>query len=180
MPDAAYWQQDVYYKIDATIDEDSDIISGNETLKYWNNSPDTLTYVYFHLYQNMTLKGGPQANLVRNNKVNEKFGKYEAQGLGCKMESIKSNGVELKTEWDYTLVKVYLPKALLPNDSTSFDIIFKTYWDKGSERRRFKELNSWGYSQYDGVHWYPSTIGKILDSRACQTFYCGSNRSIAK
>ena len=155
MPDAAYWQQDVYYKIDATIDEDSDIISGNETLKYWNNSPDTLTYVYFHLYQNMTLKGGPQANLVRNNKVNEKFGKYEAQGLGCKMESIKSNGVELKTEWDYTLVKVYLPKALLPNDSTSFDIIFKTYWDKGSERRRFKELNSWGYSQYDGVHWYP-------------------------
>ena len=155
MPFAGYWQQDVFYKIDATIDEDSDIISANETLKYWNNSPDTLTYVYFHLYQNMTLKGGPQANLVKNNKVKEKFGHYEAQGLGCKMESIKSKGIELKTEWDYTLVKVYLPKALLPNDSTSFDIIFKTYWDKGSERRRFKELNSWGYSQYDGVHWYP-------------------------
>lgn len=155
MPFAGYWQQDVYYKIDATINEDSDIVSGNETLKYWNNSPDTLTYVYFHLYQNMTLKGGPQANLVRNNKVKEKFGKYEAQGLGCKMESIKSNGVDLKTEWDYTLVKVYLPKTLLPNDSTSFEINFKTYWDNGSERRRFKKFNAWGYTHYDGVHWYP-------------------------
>ena len=155
MPVAGYWQQDVYYKIDATIDEDSSIITGRETLKYWNNSPDTLAYVYFHLYQNMTLKGGPQANLVKSNHVKQKFGKYEEQGLGCKVNSIKSGGVELKTEWDYTLIKVYLPKALLPNDSAEFEIGFKTYWDNGSERRRFKKLNSWGYVQYDGVHWYP-------------------------
>ncbi len=155
LPYAGYWQQDVYYKIDASIDEDSSIITGSETLKYWNNSPDTLHYVYFHLYQNMTLKGGHQANLVRNNKVKQKFGKYEEQGLGTVMHSIKSNGAELKTEWDYTLVKVYLPKALLPNDSTSFEINFKTYWDNGSERRRFKKFNAWGYTHYNGVHWYP-------------------------
>ena len=155
MPFAGYWQQDVYYKIDAVIHEDSDIISGNETLKYWNNSPDTLNYVFFHLYQNMTIKGGYQADLVRANHVKEKFGHYEEQGLGCVMSSIKSNGQDLKTEWDVTLVKVYLTKPLMPNDSVSFDITFKTYWDNGSERRRFKKFNAWGYTHYDGVHWYP-------------------------
>ena len=155
MPLAGYWQQDVYYKIDATVNEDSNTVAGTESLTYWNNSPDTLAYVFFHLYQNMTLKGGHQADLIKQNNLKEKFGKYEAAGLGCEMKSIKSNGADLKTEWDYTLVKVYLVKPLLPGENMNFEITFKTYWDKGSERRRFKMLNSWGYKHYDGVHWYP-------------------------
>ena len=52
MPHAAYWQQDVHYRIKADIDETTDIISGDETLIYWNNSPNNLDFVYFHLYQN--------------------------------------------------------------------------------------------------------------------------------
>src|ERR1041385_1324807 len=55
-PHAAYWQQDVQYKIDATIDEAENSISGEENLVYWNNSPDTLRYVYFHLFQNAFIK----------------------------------------------------------------------------------------------------------------------------
>src|ERR1700746_1402955 len=50
-PFAGYWQQDVDYTISATIDEATNIISGNETLTYYNNSPDTLYFVYFHLYE---------------------------------------------------------------------------------------------------------------------------------
>ena len=56
-PDAAYWQQDVYYKIDARIDENTHIIDAAQTLEYWNNSPDTLEYVYFHLFQNAFVMG---------------------------------------------------------------------------------------------------------------------------
>ena len=39
MPHAAYWQQDVHYNITANIDETTDIISANQSLTYWNNSP---------------------------------------------------------------------------------------------------------------------------------------------
>jgi len=51
-PLEGYWQQDVHYTIDAEIDDLQNIISGNEILEYKNNSPDTLGFVYFHLYQN--------------------------------------------------------------------------------------------------------------------------------
>ena len=47
-----YWQQDVHYRIAADIDEKTDIISAKMELSYWNNSPDTLYEVFFHLYQN--------------------------------------------------------------------------------------------------------------------------------
>jgi hypothetical protein len=50
-PDLAYWQQDVYYTIKAELDDVEDVIDGNEQLTYYNNSPDTLNFVYFHLYQ---------------------------------------------------------------------------------------------------------------------------------
>ncbi len=51
-PYNGYWQQDVYYQIKATLDDQTDIISGQEQLTYRNNSPDTLSFVFFHLYQN--------------------------------------------------------------------------------------------------------------------------------
>ena len=57
MPDKAYWEQDVQYKINAKMLEDSNVIDGAEELTYWNNSPDTLSYVYFHLIQNCICKG---------------------------------------------------------------------------------------------------------------------------
>ncbi len=154
-PFPGYWQQDVSYKIDASIDDSADIITGSETIQYWNNSPDTLDYVYFHLYQNFTVTGSYYADLVKENNVKEKFGKYESQGLGCKVESIQSNGIDLKTEPDNTIMKVYLLHPLLPNENTSFTVTFKTYWDNGSQRRRFKEFPAWSFKHYDGVHWYP-------------------------
>ena len=51
-PDAAYWQQDVEYKINAKMQEDDNRVEATEELTYWNNSPDTRRYVYFHLFQN--------------------------------------------------------------------------------------------------------------------------------
>ena len=50
MPNKDYWQQDVYYDIKADIDEITDIITAEQKLVYWNNSPDELDIVYFHLY----------------------------------------------------------------------------------------------------------------------------------
>ena len=47
---AGYWQQDVHYTIKANIDETKDIIDASEQLVYWNNSPNTLNEIYFHLY----------------------------------------------------------------------------------------------------------------------------------
>ena len=49
-PFEGYWQQDVHYKINATLDDKTNIIDGKIELTYYNNPPDELPFVYFHLY----------------------------------------------------------------------------------------------------------------------------------
>ncbi len=154
-PYCGYWQQDVHYKIKARIDEKTDIITATEELTYWNNSPDTLTYVFFHLYQNAFQPESYYDKLQRENKIKPVYGKYESQKKGTEIANLKVNGQSAKIEIDNTIMKVYLPQPLLPNQSITFTMDFKTYFDKGSVRRRMKVFNAWGYKHYDGVHWYP-------------------------
>ena len=51
-PGHQYWQQEVDYEIDVTLDEDSQRITGTETIRYQNNSPDALGYLWLQLDQN--------------------------------------------------------------------------------------------------------------------------------
>ena len=51
-PGHAYWQQQVDYRIDATLDEDKRALTASQTIRYTNNSPDTLKYLWMQLDQN--------------------------------------------------------------------------------------------------------------------------------
>jgi hypothetical protein len=161
-PRKDYWQQDVYYKITASLNDTKDIIDGDESLTYWNNSPDTLNYVFFHLYSNAQNKDSYYSNLSLNNGDHPKFGKYEKQDSGCAVKSISVDNVQLKSELDNTVLKVYLNKPLYPGQTTTMHITFRTYFDPGGNRNRMKMFVAWQsknkdttYKQYDVVHWYP-------------------------
>jgi hypothetical protein len=154
-PYEGYWQQDVYYKINASLDDKTDIIEGSIELTYTNNSPDELPFVYFHLYSNAQAKGSYLSDLYKNNGVKLNYGKYESQGLGTNVSKITLNGTDLKTEQDNTVLKVFLPKPIKAGESATFKIEFKTYFDNGTIRNRMKLFNAWGSKHYDVVHWYP-------------------------
>ncbi|MFI5151023.1 MAG: M1 family metallopeptidase [Bacteroidia bacterium] len=155
-PFEGYWQQDVHYSIKARLDEKTDIIQGSEELTYWNNSPDTLTFVYFHLYQNAFQPGSYTDKLHRANDFPVHYGHYESQGLGTTISKIQIEGQTLKTILDNTILKVFLPSPLKPGESVKLNIDFESYFDRGGNiRRRMKMFNSWGFKHYDGVHWYP-------------------------
>ena len=47
-----YFQQQVNYDIRVTLDDRNHELSGFESLVYINNSPDTLSFLYFHLWPN--------------------------------------------------------------------------------------------------------------------------------
>jgi hypothetical protein len=47
-----YFQQDVKYTIHVSLDDKKHELNGDETIVYTNNSPDTLTQLYFHLWPN--------------------------------------------------------------------------------------------------------------------------------
>jgi hypothetical protein len=154
-PVEGYWQQDVHYTIKAELNDSSDILTGTEELIYWNNSPYTLSHVYFHLYNNAQNKDSYAADLYKNNGYRLKFGKYRSENLGTVVEKIQYNGKDLTTELDNTILKVTLVKPLKPGESMTFNINFKTYFDKEAIRNRMKMFNSFGSKHYDVVHWYP-------------------------
>jgi hypothetical protein len=154
-PFAGYWQQDVHYHITASLDDKEDIITGNLELTYWNNSPDTLTYVYFHLYQNAFQPCSYLDHLTRENGVTPVYSKHECEGHGTVVDFVKSGNDSLKTSLDNTILKVFLSSPLLPNSSAKFSISFKTYYGSGTQRRRMKMFDVWGNKHYDVVHWYP-------------------------
>src|SRR5579875_3324082 len=51
-PGPKYWQQRCDYDIKATLDEKNLKLTGTETVTYYNNSPDVLTYLWLQLDEN--------------------------------------------------------------------------------------------------------------------------------
>lgn len=154
-PYEGYWQQDVHYNIKAELNDSTDILTGDEELTYWNNSPYDISYLYFHLYNNAQTKDSYAANLYKNNNYHLKFGKYRSKDLGTQVGKISAENKDLKTELDNTILKVWLPRTVKSGESITIKINFKTYFDKEAIRNRMKMFNSFGKKHYDIVHWYP-------------------------
>src|SRR3989304_1336205 len=81
-PGPNYWQQWTRYAIRASLTPDAKRLSGNERVVYYNRSPDTLGFLYLHLYQNLHAPGVP-----RNEPA-------EVTG-GVQLESVAANGQSL-------------------------------------------------------------------------------------
>ncbi len=157
MPFVGYWQQDVSYKINASLDDSLDQIDAELTLTYYNNSPDVLREVYFHLYQNAFQPGSYYDDLQNNNGIKTSYGKNEKDKKCEVVEWVNINGIMVTPSYDNTIMKLKLPQPLPPNGMVEFKIKFKSYFgDQGNVRRRMKMFrDAWGNKQYDGVHWYP-------------------------
>ncbi len=51
-PGPAYWQQKADYLINADLNEKTNTLTGSESITYYNNSPDPLTYLWVQLDEN--------------------------------------------------------------------------------------------------------------------------------
>ncbi len=151
---AEYWQQRVAYKIQASLNDTTRVITGTEQLVYWNNSPDTLRFVYFHAYPNAHREG---SRMDRRQQSFYNFGladsKPEEWGK-MKIEYVRgvSSSWNLPVQLDETIFKVDLPSPLAPGDSFIFDIDFQTKIPSGEAAGRTEFTDG----QYKAVYWYPS------------------------
>ena len=155
-PHAGYWQQDVKYNIAARLDEERHTIVAHQQLAYTNNSPDTLRFVFFHLFQNAFVKDSYLDKLQQEKKMVVKQGPYEQLGLGTTIENLQVNEKPVRTELDNTILKVYLPAPLVPGETAQITLDFTTYFDDGgTTRRRMKMYDAWGSKHYNGCQWFP-------------------------
>lgn len=148
-PYAGYWQQDVHYNMEVRLDEQRDLAEGTARLIYWNNSPDTLREVYFHLYQEAF---NADSYMDRLQRAEGRKGFDPAKDRGTALHTLTVEGTELEREQDNTIVRARLNAPLPPGESTTFHYTFTTHWDG---MRRMKLVNAWGFKHFDGCHWYP-------------------------
>ena len=78
-----YFQQDVDYKIEVTLDDENHILRGQETIDYKNNSKDTLRFILFHLWANAYKddKSTYTEHEVENGDTKFYFSKEEQRGF---------------------------------------------------------------------------------------------------
>ena len=115
---AQYWQQQVNYVIDVSLDDVQKTIDGFEKISYTNNSPDTLTYIWFHIWPN-AYKNDKTAfsdQLLQNGNTKFYFSTPAQKGYINRLD-FKINGTTAKTEdppQHIDIIKVILPKPLPP------------------------------------------------------------------
>ena len=113
-PGPDYWQQRADYTIAATLDTAANRIRGTVSIRYTNNSPDTLRFVWLQLDQNLyhTLsKGSAMFPAESRWGVRGFQGGYDITGL-----QVNGRGVTGKT--DDTMMRVDLDAPLLPHGGT--------------------------------------------------------------
>jgi len=138
-PGHAYWQQRADYQIRATLDEATRSISGAETITYHNNSPDTLSYLWVQLDQNIYKPNSDartsatlpsrEAWQARSPTDGVKFDAIrtvlEARTFpgGFNIKSVKDgNGRSLPFTINRTMMRIDLPQPLKAGARTAFSI----------------------------------------------------------
>jgi hypothetical protein len=130
-PGPKYWQQKADYDIKATLDDDKQRLDGSETITYYNNSPDPLTYLWLQLDENEHKKDAESAHFDES-KMQDKMtiGQLKAimghnLDLGDHIEKLTDAvGNPLKYTINGTMMRVEMPKTLLPGEK----IVFKVDW----------------------------------------------------
>jgi len=148
-----YWQQDVSYSINVSLDTDNHFLSGREKVFYRNNSPDTLRRFYMHLYPNAYREKVPQ--LVRDFMKGTMFffvGLPESMRGWIDIDTLMVDGKGLDFQVDGTILECELPEPLLPGDSITIDLSFRE-----KIRRRVGRAGYMG-RHYDIAQWYPKMV----------------------
>src|SRR5688572_11398113 len=126
------WQQRAEYNMDVRLDVKTHRVYGSQKLTYHNNSRDTLTKVYYHLYFNAFQPGSMMDVRSRNivdpdPRVRDRIAKLNDQEIGFQhIQSLKQDGRETTYKVDGTILEVTLPKPILPNSKTVFEMKFES------------------------------------------------------
>jgi len=80
-PGANYWQQRADYDIDVELNDETQLITGKETVTYFNNAPEMMKYVWLQLDQN-NLSNGNMTDKTETNKLRDSIRErcYHRQG----------------------------------------------------------------------------------------------------
>ena len=168
-PGPDYWQQRVDYTIDVRLDETDNSIHGSETIRYRNQSPHTLRYLWVQLDPNIfapdsdanrTRSGrigfGNRASMAELDSILERTQRFDGR---CMIESVTDSlGKGLDTFTVDTMMRIDLPEPLLSGQEFSLKIQW-SYLINNSKliggRTGYEPFEKDGNSIYEIAQWFP-------------------------
>lgn len=155
---AGYWQQKVDYKMDIDFDVTTHRFTGEQTLVYTNNSPDTLYNAYWHLYFNAFQPGSmmdTRSLTIKDpdRRVGDKISKLSPEETGYhKIDALTQDDQSLDYKIEDTILEVKLAQPVLPDESTTFKMSFNS--QVPIQIRRSGRNSSEGVD-YSMSQWFP-------------------------
>ena len=148
------------------LDAESANYSGTQKLIYTNNSPETLSKVFYHLYFNAFQPGSDMAIRLKNGgDKNRRFNvgldslSLDQSGY-LKVSSIKQNGEKIKTKESGTILEVTLNEPIASGESTVLELNFAGHVP--DLIRRAGKNSSEGVA-FSMAQWYPKLCEYDVD-----------------
>lgn len=150
----SYWQQEVDYTIQVRLDDHKHMLSGFETFVYHNHSPNTLDFLYIHLWPN-AYNGSKTALEKQQYQDGDQLLRFGADSLKGFIDSLdfRVNDQPARLEYDPQnpdIAKLWLPESLKPGVSVTVSTSFRVKIPSG----RISRLGHIGQS-YQITQWYP-------------------------
>jgi len=152
------WQQRIECTMDIDFDVEKHQFKGTQKLVYYNNSPEALDKVFYHLYFNAFQPGSMmdyrnQTLADSDPRVASRISKLTASEIGyLKIKSLKQDGKDTRFEHVGTILEVSLERPIAPNTSVTFEMEFDG--QVPVQIRRSGRNNKEGID-YSMSQWYP-------------------------
>lgn len=156
-PGHGYYQQKADYKMNITLEDDKQIIRGEEIITYTNNSPDILEYLWLQLDQNIH-KPDSDSKLIAVEKMEDFQSIKDVERRlmvfegGFNIESVSTvNGEKMRYAINKTMMRIDPAKPLGPKQSISFKI---KWWYNINDRMKVGGRSGYEYFEKDNNYLY--------------------------
>ena len=150
---SVYWQQQVNFTIDVTLSDKDNSLDAFEKIEYMNNSPDSLKFIWFHIWPN-AYKNDKTAfsdQMLLNGNTKFYFSNKEQRGYINRLD-FKVNNITCSIE-DHPLyidiIKVILPNPLPPSQKITLTTPFHVQLPYNFSR------SGYDGESYQAAQWYP-------------------------
>ena len=176
-PGRNYWQLRTDYTIQARLDPATQTITGQETVRVHNESPDTLTEIRLRLDHNIyrpttpqglstpaeTTEGMVVTKLAVNGATADIANPVTLGRQGC-----QTSGTLQVADMHLTNACVLLASPILPRSVATLDIEWRTRLPGGPNGSGHRMTQRWADTLFQPTQWYPR-IAKYDDLRGWDT-----------
>lgn len=170
-PGPKYWQQKVDYDIKCELDEVNNRLTGSEKITYFNNSPETLSYIWMQLDENQhsTVNNAnyQSQNTLPQQTVDKMLDRYDERktdnGYGFNILKITDAA---RKPLPYTINKTMMKVDLLTPLKPGQKLVFNVEWNYkianrgdfirfGGARGGYENFPEDNNNNYTMTQWYP-------------------------